>query len=103
MRHGLSAVWGFTMNKSDLISAVAEEASVTKAVATATVDALFGTIKGALAKQTSVSISGFGTFDVKEQAARDGRNPRTGDVIKLDKVNLAKFRPSQKLKDAVRG
>lgn len=94
---------GFSMNKSELISATADTAGVTKAVATATVNAMLDTITGSLAANETVALSRFGTFVVNEQAARDGRNPRTGEVIKLAAVKLAKFRPSQTLKDAVRG
>lgn len=91
------------MNKSELISAVAAETGYTKAATTELVSSVLDTVSETLANGESVALGGFGTFVVNEQAARKGRNPRTGETIELPAVKLAKFRPSQKLKDLVRG
>ena len=90
------------MNKTEIIAEVAEKAGVTKAVATATLNATLDAITESLSKEETVALAGFGTFAISEQAARKGRNPRTGEEIDLPAVKLAKFRPSQKLKDSVK-
>lgn len=86
--------------KADLVAKVAE-IGVTKKQAAEVVDSVFGAIKGALAKGDKVSLIGFGTFSVKERAAREGRNPRTGKPIKIPKKNVPSFRPGKALKEAV--
>ena len=68
------------MNKNDLIDAIATEADLSKASAGRALDAALGAITSALSKQETVSLVGFGTFAVKHRAAREGRNPRTGDT-----------------------
>ena len=71
------------MNKNDLIDAIAAEADLSKASAGRALDAALGAITSALSKQETVSLVGFGTFQVKHRAAREGRNPRTGDTIQI--------------------
>ncbi len=88
------------MVKADLISKVAET-GITKKQAGEVVDALFGAIKDALASGDKVSLIGFGTFSVKERAAREGRNPRTGKKIDIPKKKIPVFKPGKELKDAV--
>ncbi len=88
------------MVKADLVSKVAE-IGITKKQAGEVVDALVGAIKDALAEGDKVSLVGFGTFSVKERAAREGRNPRTGKKIKIPKKKVPSFRPGKELKDAV--
>lgn len=89
------------MNKSELIDAVAETADISKAAAGRAVDAMVDTISGALKAGDSVALIGFGTFTVRERAARTGRNPRTGQEIKIDAAKVPAFKPGKALKDAV--
>jgi len=88
------------MVKADLVDKVAE-AGITKKQATEVVDCVLETIKGALAKGDKISLIGFGTFSVKERAAREGRNPQTGETIKIAKKNVPVFKAGKGLKDAV--
>ncbi|OSM00342.1 putative histone-like protein [Magnetofaba australis IT-1] len=76
---------------------------MTKAAATAAVDAVVASITEALKSGDAVSLIGFGTFSVSERAARTGRNPRTGKEIKIAAAKLPKFKPGKGLKDAVDG
>jgi len=89
------------MNKADLIEAVAKVVSTKKEAATA-VDAVLDAIKGALKKGEVVTLVGFGTFKVAERKARTGRNPRTGEVIKIPKKKVPVFRAGSELKKAVK-
>lgn len=89
------------MNKSELIQAVAEIAGIPKATATKAVDAVIECIKNKLAEDDSVTLIGFGTFTVRERAARTGRNPRTGDPISIKAAKVPVFKPGKALKDAV--
>ncbi|MEJ1096489.1 MULTISPECIES: HU family DNA-binding protein [unclassified Pseudoxanthomonas] len=89
------------MNKSELIDAVADEAEVSKAEAGRAVDAVISSITKALKKGDSVTLVGFGTFQVRERAARTGRNPKTGDTIKIDASKNPAFKAGKALKDAV--
>jgi len=88
------------MVKADLIAKVAE-IGITKKQAGEAVDAFISAVKGALAKGEKVSLIGFGTFSVKQRAAREGRNPRTGKKIKIPKKKVPSFRPGKELKDSV--
>jgi len=88
------------MNKGDLVNAVAEVVS-TKKEAQEAVDCVFETIKNALKKQDAVQIVGFGSFKVNQRAARTGRNPQTGEEIKIAARMVPKFVPGKALKDAV--
>ena len=89
------------MNKSELIQAVAESADVFKTVAAKVVDAVVDNIKSTLAEGDVVTLIGFGTFATRERAAREGRNPRTGEKIKIKAATVPAFKPGKALKDAV--
>lgn len=89
------------MNKSELIDLVAEKADISKSTAGDALDAVLEGITGALKAGDSVTFVGFGTFSVSARAARDGRNPRTGETIKIAASNLAKFKAGKALKDAL--
>lgn len=94
------------MNKSDLVDELASRTGMTKADATRAVDALFGTGDGiiarALKQNTRVQITGFGTFEAKNRKARTGRNPRTGQTIRIAATRTPGFRAGKGLKDAVK-
>ncbi len=89
------------MNKTELIEHMAGTADISKAAATRALDALIGAVKITLKKNGSVTLVGFGTFSVIKRAARTGRNPRTGDPIKIKSAKVPKFKPGKGLKDAV--
>ncbi|MDC0575924.1 HU family DNA-binding protein [Nitrosomonadaceae bacterium] len=89
------------MNKSELIEAVAKTAGISKATAGDALDATLSSIKVALKKEQSVTLVGFGTFKVGKRAARTGRNPRTGEAIKIKAAKVPKFSAGKALKDAV--
>lgn len=89
------------MNKSELIEAVAQSADLSKAAATRAVDAVLESVTGALKENDTVSLVGFGTFTVRERAARAGRNPRTGETIKIPASKVPGFKAGKALKDAV--
>lgn len=91
------------MNKNDLVSQVAEKASLTKAQAGEAVDAVFDVITSALKSGDEVRIVGFGNFVVTERAASEGRNPQTGEALKIPASKQPKFRAGKGLKDAVNG
>ena len=90
------------MNKKDLIKAVAEAAGLTNKDAEKAINALTGAITDALKKGEKVQLVGFGTFEVRERAAKQGRNPRTGAAIEIPASKLPAFRAGQALKDAVK-
>ena len=89
------------MKKVELVEAVAAAAGLTKTDATKAIDATFAAITEALVKGDKVPLVGFGTFDVSERAARDGRNPRTGEVVKIAARKAVTFKAGTALKDAV--
>ncbi|WP_069469893.1 HU family DNA-binding protein [Candidatus Marithrix sp. Canyon 246] len=89
------------MNKSELVQAVADLSELTKTDAAKAVDALLESIKDTLAKGDTVTLIGFGTFGVRERAARVGRNPRTGERLDIKAANVPVFKPGKALKDAV--
>jgi DNA-binding protein HU-beta len=88
------------MNKGDLINEVAKVVS-TKKEAQASVDCIFSAITKALKKKDTVTLVGFGTFKVDKRKARIGRNPQTGEEIKIKARNVPKFSAGKALKDAV--
>ena len=88
------------MNKVELINAVAA-AGLTKKDAATAVDAVFAAIGDALAAGESVQLMSFGTFGVKERAAREGRNPRTGEPVKIAPARVPVFKPGTILKKKV--
>lgn len=89
------------MNKSELIEAVAQNADLSKASAARAVDAMVDAVTNALKENDSVSLVGFGTFSVRERAARSGRNPRTGATINIPATKVPSFKAGKALKDAV--
>ena len=89
------------MNKAELIDYVAEKAELTKADAQNAVDAVFEGITSTLKKGNDARFVGFGTFSVAKRAATTGRNPRTGEAIKIPASKNAKFKAGKELKDAV--
>lgn len=89
------------MNKSELIDQIADSADVSKASAGRALDAVLESITKAMKKGDMVTLVGFGTFYVGKRAARNGRNPRTGDTIKIKATKTPKFRAGKSLKDAV--
>jgi nucleoid DNA-binding protein len=88
------------MNKQELIQAVANEIE-NKSTATGAVDAMFDTITKSLKNGENVVLTGFGTFKVKTRKARDGRNPRTGDIVKIPQRSVPVFKAGSELKAAV--
>jgi DNA-binding protein HU-beta len=89
------------MNKSELIDAVAAGADLSKADAGRAVDALVDTVSNALKAGDSVTLVGFGTFLVRDRAARTGRNPKTGAVLQIAASKVPAFKAGKALKDAV--
>ena len=89
------------MNKSDLIDAIAASADISKAAAARALDATVESIKTALKNGDTVNLVGFGTFKVGERAARNGRNPKTGETIQIAAAKIPKFTAGKSLKDAV--
>lgn len=89
------------MNKGDLVKEVSKVVK-TKNEAQAAVDCVFSTIAKALKKKETVSLVGFGTFRVNKRNARKGRNPQTGEEIKIKAKNVPKFVPGKALKAAVK-
>ena len=89
------------MNKMDLIASVAEKADLTKKDAEKVVSAVLASIEEALAQGEKVQLVGFGTFEIKERAARVGRNPRTGEEIQIAATRAPVFKAGKALKDAV--
>ena len=89
------------VNKNDLVSEVADGASLSKADAARAVEAVFETIITSLSGGGEVRIVGFGTFNVTHRRASQGRNPRTGEKIQIPASNQPKFRAGKALKDAV--
>ena len=89
------------MNKSDLIDQVADAADLSKAAAGRAVDAALDAVTQSLKQSEPVSLVGFGTFLVRERAARKGRNPQTGENIDIAASRAAAFKPGKALKDAL--
>lgn len=91
------------MNKSELVRAIAKQAGISQADARRVVDALVGSVKGALRGGQDVSIAGFGTFVVRRRAVRTGRNPRSSSSIKIEAQVTPSLRASKKLRKLVSG
>ena len=89
------------MNKTELIAAVAENAALSKKDAEKAVNAVVDAIKGALADGDKVQLVGFGTFEVRARGARTGKNPRTGEAIKIAASKVPAFKAGKALKDAI--
>lgn len=89
------------MNKTELIQAVAEKAELTKIDSSKIVETLFETITNTLAKEEKVQLIGIGTFEVRERAARKGRNPQTGEEIDIAASKVPAFKPGKEYKESV--
>ena len=89
------------MNKTELVNVVANEAEVSKKDAEAIITATFNAIAEALKSGDKVQLLGFGSFEVKDVAAREGRNPKTGETIEIAACKKPSFTASKALKDAV--
>ena len=89
------------MNKTELITAIAEEAELSKKDAEKALKAFIDVVGNELKKGEKVQLVGFGTFEVSERAAREGRNPQTGDTMKIAAFKAPKFKAGKALKDAV--
>ncbi|MBC7323944.1 MAG: HU family DNA-binding protein [Moorella sp. (in: Bacteria)] len=89
------------MNKMDLVASVAEKTDLTKKEAEKVVSAVLASIEEALSQGEKVQLVGFGTFEIKERAARVGRNPRTGEQIEIAATRVPVFKAGKALRDAV--
>lgn len=89
------------MNKNELVAAVADRCGMSKADANKAIEATLETITAALKKKDDVRLVGFGTYTVSERSATEGRNPRTGEPIKIPARKMAKFKPGKALSDAI--
>ena len=92
---------GLEMNKTELIEAVVAKAGLTKKDADAAVKATFEAITEAMAKGDKVALVGFGNFEVRDRAARTGKNPQTGEEVKIAACKVPAFKAGKALKDAV--
>lgn len=90
------------MNKAELIDAVAANADLSKAAAGRALDAALAAITKALKKKDTVTLVGFGTFSVRKRSARIGRNPKTGEEIKIRASKVPGFKAGKALKDAIK-
>ena len=90
------------MNKSQLIDKIAADADISKAAAGRVLDAFMGSVSDALKDGDEVALVGFGTFSVRDRAARTGRNPQTGKEIQIAAANVPSFVAGKALKDAVK-
>jgi DNA-binding protein HU-beta len=90
------------MTKADLIAEVAADADTTKAVVEKVLNAFMDTVEKALKKGDKVTLTGFGTFQCARRAARTGRNPRTGTEINIGACSVPRFKPGNKLKEALK-
>ena len=89
------------MNKTELVAAVAEQADISKKDAEKVLKAFVDVVTEEMKKGEKVQLVGFGTFDVSERAAREGRNPQTGKTMKIEACKAPKFKAGKALKDAV--
>ena len=90
------------MTKADLIEKMAKDAKISKVAAGKALDSFMGNVTKALKKKNGkVTLVGFGTFQKSRRKARKGRNPQTGEMIKIKAKNVVKFKPGKKLRDSV--
>lgn len=89
------------MNKTELIAAVAEAAGMSKKDTEQVLNTFFDTVQNTLKQDDKVQIPGFGSFEVRERAARQGRNPLTGETIEIAAAKVPAFKPGKALKDAI--
>ena len=90
------------MNKTELIEHIAKQTELSKADAGRALEAIIGGVKTTLKKGGTVSLLGFGSFSVNKRPARTGRNPKTGEAMKIKAAKVAKFKPGKALKDAIK-
>jgi DNA-binding protein HU-beta len=90
------------MTKAELVSKIAEKAGLTKADSEKALNAFLSAVEETLVSEGKLTLTGFGTFAVEERKERTGRNPRTGDEIKIPACKVVKFRPGKLLKEAVK-
>ncbi len=90
------------MTKAEFVARIAKDAKISKRAAEAALDSFVGGVRDSLKKGKRVSLVGFGTFSVGRRAARNGRNPQTGEAIKIKAAKFPKFKAGKALKDAVR-
>lgn len=90
------------MTKADLVSKIADKAGLTKSGSEKALNAFLESVQDTLVKEGKLTLTGFGTFAVEQRKARNGRNPRTGEEIKIPACKVVKFRPGKILKDAVK-
>ncbi|CAA2931344.1 HU family DNA-binding protein [Arsenophonus endosymbiont of Bemisia tabaci] len=90
------------MNKTELINQIAKKADLTKKDSEKALNAFIETMTKVLKTGDDLQLVGFGIFQVKQRAARDGRNPKTGEVLKISAVNLPSFKAGKTLKEAVK-
>lgn len=91
------------MNKTELVAAMAEQTNLSKKDAEAALKAFIDVVSEELKKGEKVQLVGFGTFEVSERAAREGRNPQTGETMKIEASKSPKFKAGKALKDMVNG
>ena len=91
------------MNKQDIINSMATETGLSKKDCTAALEAYISTVKNSLKKGDAVRLIGFGTFDIKERSARSGKNPKTGESMKIPECKVPTFKAGKDLKTAVKG
>ena len=91
----------FIMNKTELVAAIAEQAEISKKDAEKALKAFTDVVAEELKKGEKIQLVGFGTFEVSERAAREGRNPQTGEPMKIDASKAPKFKAGRALKDTV--
>ena len=89
------------MNKSELVDVMAADAGISKAAAKKALDSMMNNVEKSLKKGGRVSLVGFGSWSVSKRAARDGRNPQTGNTIRIAAKNVVKFKPGDELKNSV--
>ena len=90
------------MNKAELIAKISEDAGITKTQANDTLDSFVEAVTKTLKKNDKVTLVGFGTFSISKRKARNGRNPKTGETIKIKAKKVAKFKPGKELADKIK-
>lgn len=90
------------MTKADIVENIASKTGITKAAAEKTLNAFLASVESSLVSEGKVTLTGFGTFAVEKRDARTGRNPRTGEAIKIPASKVVKFRAGKNLKESVK-
>lgn len=90
------------MNKTELVKSISSQAELSQKDAAKVVDSFLETISNTLAKEEKIQLIGFGTFEVRERAARTGRNPQTGEEIQISASKVPAFKPGKELKESVK-